>query len=382
MSGSIVSCFAKQETMSHLAARVYDVAQKQCLMLDAATPEGKVVCDYNHLGKYNISGITSWVSGFFPGTCWILYEQTGSETMKALAEKHTEKLAALTDPGTVTHHDIGFMVNDSYGKAFEATGDKKYLQQIKDAAVILSRRYSPTVGCIMSWDPNTKWQYPVIIDNMMNLELLCNAADKFGIDSLRDIAVTHAETTIRNHFREDFSTYHVVSYIPETGAVEKKNTHQGLADGSCWSRGEAWALYGYTMMYRMTGKEEFLRQAENVAGYILAHLPEDGIPFWDFDAPDIPYTFVDSSAGAIMASAFVELSTLTKDSSLKKACLKTAEKQIRSLASEKYLAAPGENGGFLLRHGVGALSLNSQVDVPLSYGDYYFIEAIQRYMAL
>ena len=368
--------------MSHLAARVYDVAEKQCIILDEATPEGKVAVDYTHLGRYDFGKITNWVSGFFPGTCWILYEQTGSEEMKALAEKHTAKLAALTDPETVTHHDIGFMVNDSYGKAFEATGDEKYLQEIKDAAIILSHRYSPTVGCIMSWDPNAKWQYPVIIDNMMNLELLCNAADKFGIDSLKDIAVSHAETTIRNHFRDDFSTFHVVSYNPETGEVEKKNTHQGLADDSCWSRGEAWALYGYTMMYRMTGKEEFLSQAENVAGYILPRLPEDGIPFWDYDAPDIPYTFVDSSAGAIMASAFVELSTFTKDKARQKEYLATAERQIRSLASEKYLAAPGENGGFLLRHGVGALSLNSQVDVPLSYGDYYFLEAIQRYLAL
>ena len=379
---AVAACSPKQETMEQLAQRVFDVAQQQCTYLDSQTPEGEVACHYDHLGKYKFSGITDWVSGFFPGTCWILYEQTGNEAMKALAEKHTLKLADLTAPGTVTHHDIGFMVNCSYGKAYEATGDEKYLPEIKDAAVILSGRYNPTVKCIMSWNPNSKWQYPVIIDNMMNLELLCNAADKFGLDSLRDIAVTHAETTMANHFRPDYSSYHVVSYIPETGEVEKKNTWQGLSDDSCWSRGEAWGLYGYTMMYRMTGKEEFLAQAEKIAGYILAHLPEDGIPFWDYDSPCIPDTFVDSSAGAIMASAFVELSTLTKDTAKKGEYLRTAEKEIRTLASDKYLAQPGKNGGFLIRHGVGALSLNSQIDVPLSYGDYYFLEAIARYLAL
>lgn len=378
----MVSCTEKQESMEALAARVFDVAAEQCKVLGAQTPDDGIINSYDHLGKYNKSDITDWVSGFFPGTCWLIYEQTGDEQVKALAQKATLKLASLTEPGMVTHHDIGFMVNCSYGNALRITGDESYRQTIIDAAGKLSERFNPTVGCIMSWNPNSKWQYPVIIDNMMNLELLCNASKLSGDKSYEELACTHARTTIKNHFRSDYSTWHVVSYVPETGEVEAKNTHQGLNDDSAWGRGQAWGLYGYTMMYRETGKEEFLAQAENIAKYLLGRLPADGIPYWDFDSPLIPDTFRDSSAGAIMASAFVDLSSLTKDAALSAKCKEMAETEIRTLASDEYLAAPGKNGGFILRHGMGHLPGKSQIDVPLSYGDYYFIEAISRYIAL
>lgn len=381
-AAAIMSCTEKQESMDALASRVFSTAVDQCKVLGAATPDDGIANSYDHLGKHKKSGITDWVSGFFPGTCWLVYEHTGNEEIKALAEKTTLKLASLPEPGMVTHHDIGFMVNCSYGNALRVTGDQSYRQTIIDAAGKLCERFSPTVGCIMSWNPNAKWQYPVIIDNMMNLEILCNATKLSGDKSYEEVALTHARTTIKNHFRPDFSTWHVVSYVPETGEIEAKNTAQGLNDDSAWARGQAWGLYGYTMMYRETGEADFLAQAENIARYLLGRLPEDGIPYWDFDCPLIPDTFRDSSAGAIMASAFVELSTFTKDAALADKCLKMAEKQIRTLASDEYLAAPGKNGGFLLRHGVGHLPGNSQIDVPLSYGDYYFLEAISRYIAL
>ena len=216
----------------------------------------------------------------------------------------------------------------------------------------------------------------------MNLELLEYASKLFDRPEFDEIARTHATTTMKNHFREDYTTWHVVDYNPETGEINIKQTHQGYSDDSAWARGQAWGLYGYTMMARETGAPEFLAQAEHIGDMLLGRLPKDGIPFWDFDAPDIPKTYRDASAGAVMASGFVQLSTLTADPAKAKAYLDMGIKQIRTLAGKEYLAKPGENGGFLLKHSVGSLPANSEVDVPLSYADYYFLEAIGRVNAL
>jgi hypothetical protein len=219
---------------------------------------------------------------------------------------------------------------------------------------------------------------------MMNLELLMWSGREFRVDSLTAIARTHANTTIRNHFRPDYTTYHGVVYDPHTGAIKKRRTFQGYSDDSAWSRGQGWALYGYTMMYDQTCKDgephdDYLLQAENIAKMLIERLPEDGIPYWYFDAPEIPEALRDASAGSLMASAFILLSTHTKDKTLSKACLDMAEKQIRTLASEEYLAEPGTNGDFLLKHSVGDMPKKREVDVPLMYADYYFIEALMRY---
>lgn len=374
----MLSCSSAQESMSVLADRVFDTAAQQCIYLDGFTPEDKIATSFDADGEHTFSDITDWVSGFFPGTCWYIYEQTGNEEIKALAEKTTHKLAALILPETDTHHDIGFMINCSYGNEYRITGEESCIPVIEAAAEKLCTRFNPQVGCTMSWNPNKKWLYPVIIDNMMNLELLCNASDLTGNDKFREVALTHARTTMKNHFRSDYSTWHVVSYVPETGEVQVKNTAQGLNDDSAWARGQAWGLYGYTMMYKMTGEADMLSQAEHIADYLIPRLPQDGIPYWDYDDPAIPDTFRDSSAGAIMASALADLSRLTADKAKSKTYRAVAEKQVRTLASPDYLAAPGENGGFIIRHGVGHLPRQSQVDVPLSYGDYYFIEAITR----
>ena len=213
----------------------------------------------------------------------------------------------------------------------------------------------------------------------MNLELLEYASKLFYCDTLNDIAVKHAETTMENHFRPDYSCYHMLDYDPATGAVLRKVTVQGYADESAWARGQAWALYGYTMMYCETRKAEFLHQAENIANMLLERLPADGIPYWDFDDPEIPNTYKDASAAAVMCSAFIELSGLSKDRKLSKKCSAMAERQIRTLASPQYLAAPGENAGFLLKHSVGNLPGGSEIDTPLIYADYYFLEALNRY---
>lgn len=217
---------------------------------------------------------------------------------------------------------------------------------------------------------------------MMNLELLLSMAKTYANDTLQNIACTHANTTLRNHFRDDYTCYHLVDYDPETGHVRRKQTVQGYSDESSWSRGQAWALYGYTMMFRMTGYQDYLLQAEHIADMLVHRLPTDGIPYWDFDVPVEGKTLRDASAAAIMASAFIELSRYVAKTETKEVYLAMAEKQLRTLASEVYLAEPGTNGNFLLKHCVGAFPDNKEVDVPLTYADYYFLEALLRYRDL
>ena len=321
-------------------------------------------------GQIVTANIRWWTSGFFPGSLWLLYEHTGDDKLREYAEHFTARLESLMDyRGT---HDLGFMVFCSYGNGYRLTGKEAYKDVINQASASLATRFNPTVGAIRSWNTgrkeNPELDYIVIIDNMMNLEML-------EWSGYSDIARRHADTTLENHFREDNSSYHVVTYNELTGEVTDKRTAQGLADGSAWARGQVWGLYGYTMMYRITGLERYLEQAVKIADYVIPRLPEDAIPNWDFDAEQ---QMKDSSAGSIMASALIELYGLT-DNEL---YLTTAERQLRSLCSEAYLAPVGENGNFILRHGTGHLPAGTEVDVPLTYGDYYFIEAAMRYLAL
>lgn len=370
-----VSC---QESMEQIADRVFELAEYQFSEMDKELTD-KTFPKSTKYGELVTSSSRSWTSGFYPGSLWYVYLYTGNEEIKQLAMKNTEKLYFETQ--NIRSHDIGFVVNCSYGNALRITGDEKYRQPMIDAANLLTTRFNPTVGLTQSWNVTEKrkqWRFPVIIDNMMNLELLTQAHKLGGADSLKTVAVTHANTTMKNHFRPDYTTWHVVDYDPETGDIRMKVTHQGYSDDSAWSRGQAWALYGYTMMYREVGDEAYLTLAENIARMLLERLPECGVPFWDFDAPDIPESNRDASAGAIIASAFIELADYTKDQELAKNMMEMAETQIRSLASEEYLAEPGKNGHFLLKHSVGSHPSNTEVNVPLTYADYYFLEALLR----
>lgn len=371
-----VSC---QESMKQLTDRVFEVAEYQFTEMDKTLTDTNVPKS-TRFGVLVPSETKSWTSGFYPGSLWYVYMYTGNENTKALAEKNTEKLYIETQ--RVRSHDIGFMVNCSYGNALRITGDEKYREPYINAANLLTTRFNPTVGLTQSWNitPSRKhWKFPVIIDNMMNLELLTQAHKMSGIDSLLTVAVTHANTTMKNHFRPDYTTWHVVDYDPETGDIRMKVTHQGYSDDSAWSRGQAWAVYGYTMMFREVGDEAYLALAENIARMLLDKLPEDGIPYWDFDSPDIPDAQRDASAGAIMASSFIELAGYTQDKALSKELMEMAETQIRTLASPEYLAEKGRNGFFLLKHSVGSYPSDTEVNVPLTYADYYFLEALLRY---
>jgi unsaturated chondroitin disaccharide hydrolase len=322
-----------------------------------------------------------WTSGFFPGSLWYLYEYSKDEKIKDAAMQMTSRVEKeKNNTGT---HDLGFMLYCSFGNGFRLTGEESYKNILLTGVKSLSTRFRPKIGCIQSWGSRKGWQCPVIIDNMMNLELLLWAFNQTGDSTFYKIAVSHADTTIKNHFRSDYSTWHVVSYDTITGRVEIKQTAQGAADGSSWARGQSWGLYGYTVMYRETGLQRYLDQAQHIADFLINHpnLPEDKIPYWDYDAPGIPNAKKDASAGAIMASALIELSGYVGQEK-KDQYLAIAEKQIRSLASPAYMAKTGENADFILMHSVGSLPGNSEVDAPLTYADYYFIEALMRYRKL
>ena len=328
-------------------------------------------------GKYEFSNSGWWCSGFYPGTLLYLYQQTKDTALYNEAKRILTVLKK--EEFNTSTHDLGFMMYCSFGNANLLEPSAAYKQILLNSAKSLATRFSPTVGCIKSWDgkPN---EYLVIIDNMMNLKLLFWATQVSGDSSFYKIAVSHANTTMKNHFRADNSSYHVLNYNATTGAVQQKKTAQGYADESAWARGQAWGLYGYTETYRETKDVTYLDQANKIAAFILNHpnFPADKIAYWDFNAPDIPNALRDASAAAIMASAFIELSGYV-NKKLAKKYFTTAEMILKNLSAEKYKAAAGTNGGFILQHGVGHMPNKTEIDVPLTYGDYYFVEAMIRY---
>lgn len=316
-----------------------------------------------------------WTSGFFPGVLWFLYEKSGKQQWKDLASETTRSIEAEQFNGKT--HDMGFKIYCSVGNGYRLTANPQYREVLVQAAKTLATRFNPTVGCIRSWDHNShRWDFPVIIDNMLNLELLFEATKLTGDSTYYQIAVSHANTTLKNHFRPDYSTYHVIDYNPKTGAVQHKNTHQGLSDESTWSRGEAWALYGYTMCYRETGDPKYLQQAEKVAHWLFTHpnMPKDLIPYWDFDAPHIPNEPRDVSAATVIASGLLELSTYSNQGKDYRAKAQT----ILANLIDHYMSPPNKNRGFILLHSTGSKPSNTEVDKPLSYADYYFLEALHR----
>ncbi|MFB0517042.1 MAG: glycoside hydrolase family 88 protein [Candidatus Neomarinimicrobiota bacterium] len=326
-------------------------------------------------GTWYTKSSSSWTSGFFPGCLWYLYQYTSDSLWIDWARAWTAGLQAEQyDTGT---HDVGFKIFCSYGNGYRLTGDEEYKEVILQAAQSLATRYNPTVGCIRSWNNRT---FPVIIDNMMNLELLFWAAKNGGESDWHDMAVSHSLRTRENHVRDDGSTYQIVDYDPTTGGIIQKETSQGFNVESTWARGQSWGLYGFAMAYRETGDVRFLETAQKLADYVADNLPADFVPYWDYDAPDIPNDEKDASAAAIAASGLLELSTLVSCDCLKAKYRNTAANILASLASKSYLAEDYNSCGILL-HGVGNHNSNSEVDVSLIYADYYFIEALLRYQA-
>lgn len=327
-------------------------------------------------GQFKMVGSKDWTSGFFPAELWYFYQYTKDKKWLSLARKYTEDVKKEQfNRGT---HDLGFMIYCPFGNGYKLTKDAAYRAVIIQAAKSLSTRFNKTAGVIKSWDHNgDKWKYPVIIDNMMNLELLFEATKFTGDSSFYKIAVSHADNTIKNHFRPDFSSYHVIDYdTTQNGHILQKVTAQGYANESAWARGQAWALYGYTMCFRETKHKAYLAQADGIANFILSSkiTPADGIPYWDYNDPQIPNVSRDASAAAITASALYELARYSKNEKIYK---EAADKILYAL-STKYVSKPGANYGFILEHSTGHRPANSEVDVPINYADYYYLEALLR----
>ncbi|MDR2920553.1 MAG: glycoside hydrolase family 88 protein [Tannerella sp.] len=378
-----ISCEPKEESMEKLIQdRLNRSVEQYELMAESLIDQtDRLPQTTDKDGNLVTSGSEWWCSGFVPGTLWYLYEYSNDPKLLGYARNYTERIEKEQfNTGT---HDLGFMLYCSFGNGFRLTGDTAYKSIMLTGAESLSTRYDSVIGCIQSWGSNKKWQFPVIIDNMMNLELLFWASKQSNNPKYTDISLSHADKTIENHFRPDYSSYHVISYDTITGQVEKKNTHQGFGDETAWARGQAWGLYGYVVMYRETKDSKYLDQAKHIAGFLIDHpnMPKDMIPYWDFNAPDIPEAKRDASAGAIMASGLIELSQYVNEILAEK-YLTVAERQIRALSSSAYFAEKNTNGNFILMHSVGHLPGNSEVDVPLTYADYYYIESLLRYRKL
>ena len=327
-------------------------------------------------GKLVMVPSKDWCSGFFPGELWYMYEYTGNPEWAALARRRT--LVLEREKYNAGTHDMGFKLYCSYGNAYRLTGDTMYRDVLIRAAETLSTRFNPVVGCIRSWDfSRFGWVYPVIIDNMLNLELLFWAAKETGNKRFYEIAVSHAHTTMKNHMRPDGSSCHVVDYDPETGIVRGKWTHQGLSPESSWSRGQAWGLYGFTMCYRETGDPAFLDEACRIAEYVFNHpnMPGDLVPYWDFDISPAPDEPRDASAAACMASALYELSGFGTSGAVR--YRQWADRILENLTAS-YRTEPNGFPGFLLKHSTGAKLLDMEVDKPLVYADYYFLEALLK----
>lgn len=324
--------------------------------------------------------IDEWTIGFWPGILWYSYENTRDENLLNSAKHYTEILEPLTRLPAYDH-DLGFQLFCSYGNGYRLTGDEKYKEIVLNAADTLATLFNPKIGCILSWprevDNGRFAPFNTIMDNMMNLEMLYWAAKNGGSPELYDVATKHAETTMKHQFREDGSNYHVALYDTLTGNFIKGVTHQGYADETMWARGQAWAIYGYTIVYRETGDENFLRFAEKVTDIYLKRLPEDYIPYWDFDAPRIPNEPKDASAAAITASALLELSRLVDNPEKGNEYEEAAVNMLISLSSTEYQS--GDINPAFLRRSVGHRPNGSEVDASINYADYYYIEALLKY---
>jgi rhamnogalacturonyl hydrolase YesR len=387
----LASCAQKQkqqeplrESLDEKIETTFKTATEQYKYLGSITPQGRFPKTY-HAQKDSLETSNSgwWCSGFYPGTLLYLDEANKNDGFKKQAETVLANLKK--EEFNKSTHDLGFMMYCSFGNAERLSPSKEYEEVLMNSAKSLITRYNDKTKCIKSWD-SAAWNHasatemPVIIDNMMNLELLFWATKHSGDSTYYKIAVNHANTTMKNHFRKDFSSFHEVVYDINTGAVTKQITNQGAADDSAWARGQAWGLYGYVVMYRETKDAKYLKQAENIANFILnnPNLPKDMIPYWDFNAPGIPNALRDSSAAAIISSALFELSKYSDKTQAPK-FKKDAETILSNLLTPQYVAKSKANGGFILMHGVGNMPNKTEVDTPLSYGDYYLVEAMLRH---
>ena len=321
-----------------------------------------------------------WCSGFWPGILWMDWSVSKDSEVLRAARGYTEALRDIAYRPCYDH-DIGFLMFCSFGKGYEFCPNEDYRRVILASADSLATLFNPLVGTILSWPREVDrqgWPHNTIMDNMMNLDMMFWAAENGGNPLLYDLALTHAKTTLRNHFREDGSCYHVAVYDTLSGDFIKGVTHQGYSDDSMWARGQAWAIYGYTMVYRYTGKKLFLDFAQKVADIYLRRLKEtsdDMVPLWDMDDPRGTSAPKDASAAAVVADALLELQEYVggeKSREYKEAAIG----MLACLSSARYQSRE-KNTAFLL-HSTGHHPAGSEIDASIIYADYYYLEALLR----
>jgi len=363
--------------------KIDSIFNLETIYLNNAWPDVKATKKMPRSTEKGLQPIGDWTSGFYPGCLWLIYAYTHASNMEQKAAEATAMLAK--EQYNITDHDIGFRIYCSYGRGYLQTKSAAYRNVIIQSAKSAITRYNPTVKAIMSWTPNIQrdWKFPVIIDNMMNLQLLLMATELSSDTTYRNVAIHHALTTLKNQYRTNNSCSHVVDYDPQTGEKRKMDWNNGNNDPStaAWSRGQSWGLYGFTFMYKYTHQKVFLDQAEKIAAYILSNpnLPADKVPYWDYTATPGTATVRDASAAALLASALMQLSEVAPQNS--KHYFKSGEQILVSLASPAYLNQSGK-GDYLLKHATGNFLQQSEVDGSLIYADYYFLEALSYYKKL
>jgi unsaturated chondroitin disaccharide hydrolase len=374
-----MSAGAAADPLDATIAHDFDFAARQLTATTGALSATRYPSTTAASGAWTTTGASDWRSGFLPGALWLMYERTGDPAWKTRATKW--QAGVESQKNDTSTHDVGFKIFTSFGNGYRLVAPPReaYRRVILTAAGSLAKRYSSVVGSIRSSGSTTDPTFRVIVDNMMNLELLFWASRHGGSAAWWDMAVSHALRTRQNHIRADGSTYQVVNYDSASGAVRSKATSQGLNTESTWSRGQAWAIYGFTMAYRFTHDASFLDTARSTADYLIAHLPADHVPWWDLELPSTVGQPRDSSAAAIAASGLLELSGLENDAARASTYFAAARSILESLSSPAYLAEGTTNAAVLL-HGTQN-SNNGNANTGLIYGDYYLLEALLRYQA-
>lgn len=326
-------------------------------------------------GHYDHMPLDWWTSGFWPGLLWILHDVTGKAHYLEAARPWDERLERLFVVENDLYHDVGFQFLPTAVAKYKITGDRDGRRRGLSAANFLAGRYNPAGRFIRAWngDHQAGW---AIIDCCMNLSLLYWASEESGDPRFAHIATAHAETALAHFLRPDGSNNHIVCFDPLTGEVERVDGGQGYAPESAWSRGQAWALYGMTNIYKYTRDVRFLEAAQRSAYHFIASLPEDGVPYWDFRLPGFDGQPRDTSAGAIAASGLLDLAELTPPAA--GARFRKAAVDMLEAMTERYATFGRDGFHAILTGGTGHVPENKNIDVSLIYGDYYYVEAVAK----
>jgi unsaturated chondroitin disaccharide hydrolase len=326
-------------------------------------------------GSWLTVGADDWTAGFYAATLWRTYERTHDPAWRQRAETWQAGLARQTSQDST---DLGFKLFDTYGVGYQLTGDESYKRVVLAAADTVAHRYNSKVGMFRVWDKaNDQTRFRVNIDALMNQELMFWAGQNGGNPQYADMAKHHALRALQDLVRPDGGTWMVASYDQKTGALLGHSTKQGYATESTWSRGQAWAVYGFTTAYRYTKDPRFLDGARRTADYFVRRLPPDRVPYWDFDVPNKATAPRDTSASAVVASALVELSGYETDPAAKQHDTDTARDILTALSSPTY-APRNQTFAAMLQHGTQHYPAG-WADTGIMFGDYYFVEALGRY---